>query len=108
MGNEMRFIFRDPVDLQMVEHDMTMALLVTEFLYGKPRVRLEAGYAVNACDGNFMIEVSGPAGETAAQVFAGLCSIRFGEDGYRVERCKPETASATAGGCLLEDKDIKI
>jgi hypothetical protein len=98
MGNVMRFTFREPADLQTVEHDMTMALLVAEFLYGKPRVRLEAEYAVSAGDSSFVLEISGPAGETAAQIFAGFCSVRFGEEGYYVERCKSDRASAAASG----------
>lgn len=91
MGHLMRFSFSEPADLQTVEHDMSMALLVAEFLCGKPRVRLEAGYAVGVGDGSFTLEVSGPAGETAAQVFAGFCAVRFGEEGYRVDRLSPST-----------------
>jgi len=85
MGNLMRFNFPGPVDLDAVENDMALALLVAEFLYGKPRVRLEAGYYVSSSDGSFVVQVSGPAGETAAQVFAGFCAIRFGEEGYHVD-----------------------
>jgi hypothetical protein len=96
MSNVMRFTFREPADLQTVEHDMTMALLVAEFLYGKPRVRLEAEYAVG--DSSFVLKISGPAGETAAQIFAGFCSVRFGEEGYCVERCKSEVTDGAASG----------
>ncbi|MCX5999102.1 MAG: hypothetical protein NTU41_05770, partial [Chloroflexi bacterium] len=53
-----------------------------------PRVRLEAGYDVSVGEGCLILQVSGPAGETAAQVFAGFCAVRFGEEGYRVERCQ--------------------
>lgn len=86
MNNVMRFTFREPVDMEAIEQDIDLALLVAEFLYGKPRVRLEAGYDVNTSDSNLTLDLSGPAGETAAQIFTGLCAIRFGEEGYRVER----------------------
>ncbi len=91
MGNLMRFSFSEPSNLEAVEKDICMALLMAEFVYGKPRVRLEAGYDIGADDGSFTLRVAGPAGETAAQVFAGLCSIRFGEDGYRVDSLSPST-----------------
>jgi len=49
-------------------------------------VRLEASYDIRSEDGALVLRVSGPAGETAARVFAGFCAVRFGEEGYAVER----------------------
>ncbi len=85
MGNRMKFTFRGNGDLEGAEHDLTVSLLVAEFIHGKPRVRLEAGYDLAPSKKSLRLRVSGPAGETAAQVFAGFCAIRFGEEGYTVE-----------------------
>lgn len=98
MGDVMRFTFPEPVDLGAVEHDMTLSLLVAEFIHGKPRVRLEAGYDVAPCENSLKLLVSGPAGETAVQVFAGFCSIGFGEDGYLVERRGSGEAATSVQG----------
>lgn len=97
-GNLMRFSFREPGDCELVEHDMALALLVAEFLHGKPQVRLEAGYDIREQGGTLVLRVSGPAGETAARVFAGFCAVRFGEEGYSVERRGPtSTGNGTSG-----------
>jgi len=70
----------------MVEHDMAMALLVANSSMESTST-FRASYAISA-----EIAVSlwmwGSGGETAAQIFAGLCTVRFGEEGYRVDRCE--------------------
>ena len=99
-GNLMRFSFPEPGDRELVEHDMTLALLVAEFLHGKPQVRLEASYDIRGEDGAFVLRTSGPAGETAARVFAGFCAVRFGEDGYSVERRGLRRTSNSTNGVV--------
>jgi hypothetical protein len=74
MSNVRQFKFDSPADME----------LVAEFLYGKPRVRLESAYTIK--DSNLTLDISGPAGDTAAQIFAGFCTVRFGEEGYSIER----------------------
>lgn len=98
MTNCMRFTFGQGVDPEAIEQDMAMALLVAEFLYGKPRVRLEAGYDIDSGNGSLVIDVSGDSGKTAAQVFAGFCAVRFGEEGYSVEHCGSERAIPDPNG----------
>jgi hypothetical protein len=106
MGNVMRFTFHEPTDLDTVEQDMALALLVAEFLYGKPRVRLEASYNISAGDGDLTLDVSGPAGETAAQIFTGFCTVRFGEEGYQINRCR--LTAMTFVNDILLDASVEV
>lgn len=97
MGNLVRFTFPDGSDPEAIEQDVALSLLVAEFIHGKSRLRLEASYDVNPGTGACALRMAGPAGETAALVFAGFCAARFGEEGYHVKRYQGGRALVAPG-----------
>lgn len=81
-----RFEVRGEPDADTLEADAALALYAAECVFGRPRVRLEAAYAIAADGQSCTVEISGEAGEAAARVLAGLLSTRHGEQGYLVRR----------------------
>ena len=81
-----RFEVQGEPDPESLEADAALALYAAECVYGRPRVRLEAAYALGADGASCEIETTGEAGEVAARVLAGLLTTRHGEDGYVVRR----------------------
>ena len=65
---------------------MALAIFAAECVYGRPRVRMEAAYDLDAKGKACVLKVSGEAGEAVARVFAGLAAARFGETAYSIER----------------------
>lgn len=86
MKEIIRYSFPDETVRELVEEDVALAVYVTECIHGSPQARLDVSYFVNSSGRRCVMAVRGPAGETAARVFTGLCSARFGEDGFQVER----------------------
>jgi hypothetical protein len=86
MSEIIRFAFPEESDYEEVEGDMALALFTSECIHGRPRTRLEVSYFVSTSGRRCLLSVRGPAGESALQVFAGLCEERFGEDGFSIER----------------------
>ena len=94
MGTVLRFTFPEGVDVRAVEGDMALAIFAAECVYGRPRVRMETSYLVEASGKACVVDVSGEAGEAVARVFAGLAAARLGEHGYEVRRL-PQAAPAS-------------
>ena len=94
MSEVIRFQFPEGAVREEVEGDACLAIFSAECLHGRPQTLLEASYLVSADGRCLVLQVAGPAGETAARVFVGLCGERFGEAGFRVERVKPSEQSA--------------
>lgn len=86
MSEILRFQFTEPGDFEGVDGDACLAIFAAECVHGRPKTRLEVSYLVDAGGRRCVLKVNGPAGETAAQVFTGLCNERFGEAGFTVER----------------------
>ena len=86
MSEIIRFRFPDESTHDDVEGDVALAVFVAECVYGRPRVRIEAGYDVDAHGRLCVLQVGGDAGEATARIIAGLAAVRFGEGGYEVER----------------------
>ena len=82
-----RLKFESPVEAAELEGDLALAILCSECVYGRPRVRMEVSYAVDPGGKACVVETGGEAGEAAARIFTGLVALRFGETGYKVERC---------------------
>ena len=81
-----KFKFRRGVSKAMIETQIALAIVMAEYTFGQPRVRLYAGYV--ASDGKAVIDVSSDVGEYVAQVFTGLMTREFGEDNFTVDRIK--------------------
>ena len=86
MDGIIRFKFPETANYDDVEGDVALAVFAAECDFGRPRVRIEAGYDVDAEGRRCVVRVGGDAGEAAARIIAGLAAVRFGEDGYEVER----------------------
>ena len=84
MGEICRFEFEEDVSKQTLEEQIALSIITAECTFGKPKVRLHAGYL--ASDGKAVIDVSSDVGEHIAQVFTGLMSRHIGEENFTVER----------------------
>lgn len=93
MKTLLRFSFDAP-DQAVLEADLALAIFAAECVYGKPRVRMETSYLVDATGRTCVIDVGGEAGEAAARVFAGLAALRVGEDRFTVRRLSENATSA--------------
>ena len=81
----LRFSF-EILDRADVEGDMALAIFAAECVYGRPRVRMETSYLVDADGATCVLSLGGEAGEAEARVFTGLAAARVGEDGFTVRR----------------------
>ena len=86
MNKILRFTFYVEPDPADIEADLVLAIFAAECLHGRPRVRLETRYLVAPDGQSCVLEISGLAGESAAQVFAGLVTARFGEEGMSISQ----------------------
>ncbi|MFQ6029236.1 MAG: hypothetical protein ACE5Q6_17295 [Dehalococcoidia bacterium] len=98
MSKILRFTFYVEPDPEDIEADLALAIFAAECLHGRPRVRLETRYLVAPDGQSCVMEVSGPAGESAAQVFAGLASARFGEEAVSVSQHQEQPLEVTHHG----------
>jgi len=85
MHEVVRFVFPESGRREGIEADISLAVFSAECLYGRPRTRLHVSYLINNEGSRCVFRVRGEAGETALQVFIGLCGERFGEDGFEIE-----------------------
>ena len=88
MGKIIRFTFHAEPDPEDIEADLALAIFAAECLHGRPQVRLETRYLVSTNGQTCVMETTGPAGESAAQVFAGLAAARFGEEAVSISSCE--------------------
>lgn len=86
MSEVLRYSFPEGSDRAEVEHDVALAVFVAECIYGRPQTRLDVSYYLPGSGRRCALAVHGPAGESVARVFTGLCGERFGEGGFTVER----------------------
>lgn len=93
MSEIVRFRFPANSNHEDVDADACLAIFSAECLHGRPKTRLEVSYLADAKGAACIFEVAGEAGDVAVQVFLGLCTERFGETGFTVERrVRPEDA----------------
>lgn len=90
MSEIVRFSFPGVTDREGVDADACLAIFSAECLHGRPKTRLEVSYLIDATGSACVFRVGGEAGDVAVQVFLGLCSERFGETGFQVERLERE------------------
>ena len=87
MSKILRFSLRGEQSQEAVEADLALAIFAAECIHGRPRVRLETRYLVSLGGRTCVMEISGGAGEAAAQVFAGLSVARFGNEAVSISTC---------------------
>ncbi len=86
MGTVLRFSFQQKTDAETLESDLALAIFAAECIFGRPRVRMEAGYTVSGDGRGCVLQVGGESGEAAARIFTGLAAVRVGEEGFSVCR----------------------
>ena len=90
MYSVLQFRFPHKADRQRLEDDVALAIFAAECLFGRPRLRMEASYLVDAEGSACVMNVGGEAGEAAARIFTGLATARFGEGSFSVRRVAAE------------------
>jgi hypothetical protein len=98
MSKILKFDFQGETGLEEIESDMALAIFAAECLHGRPRVRLETRYLVGTGGETCVMEVLGPAGESAAQVFAGLAAARFGEEAVSISHYEERQLEVLSNG----------
>ena len=79
-----RFLFDDDVESNLIEAEITQAILTAEDVFGQPKVRLSASYLVSK--NKAVIDVSDEVGEHIARVFTGRISRKVGQERFTVDR----------------------
>ncbi|MBI4676120.1 MAG: hypothetical protein HY748_00890 [Elusimicrobia bacterium] len=67
---------------------LALAVKETEIIFGKARLKLEAGYDVSAAKPVCVIEGGTECGEHLAKLLAGFLIKQVGEFGFRVQRLR--------------------
>lgn len=86
MNEVCRFKFKSGINKEIIEEQIALAIISAESVFGQPRVRLCAGYAVSG--NKAVIDISSGIGEHVAEVFTGLMIRKVGENSFTVERIK--------------------
>ena len=86
MSEVCRFKFTTGITKELVEENISIAIISAECTFGQARVRLHASYV--ASDGGAVINVDSDVGEHIAQVFTGLMTRKIGEENFTVEWVK--------------------
>ena len=81
-----RFTFPDDIEKKQYEDQLAQAFIVAESIYGRPKVRINAGCYIAPEKSQLIIDVSTEIGEYIAQVFTGLITRALGEENFTVER----------------------
>ncbi|QDU94518.1 hypothetical protein [Lignipirellula cremea] len=79
-----RFDFPAHVDIKDVQASMVLALFAVESLYGRARIRLEAGQYIDREAKSCVIDADTEVGTDLARLFTGFLSREYGDDGFRV------------------------
>lgn len=88
-----RYSLGPEIQLDEAEHTLHLAIYSTEGIHGAARVRLEAGYHLDAESRICILEASTEVGETVGRIFTALLSREFGEDQFNVQRMVGEDAT---------------
>ncbi len=86
MNTVCRFTFSDDIENAEYEEQLAQAFIVAESIYGRPKVRINAGCYISSEKPQLIIDVSSEIGEYIAQVFTGLIIRALGEENFTVER----------------------
>lgn len=91
-----KFTFPEHVERDVVETQMTLAIIAAECRFGQARVRISAAYSISADARQIVIDVSTEVGEHIAEVFTGLMIRQLGEEEFAVERVEGTDREVTA------------
>jgi hypothetical protein len=88
MSEVIKFKFPGPLDREIIETQLALAIVATECTFGQPKVRVNAAYYLSKKKPLVVIDVSTEVGEHIAQVFTGLMIRQLGEDKFTVDRIR--------------------
>jgi hypothetical protein len=89
-----RYTFEASVPAEEIEDSILLAIMAVEGLHGQSRVRLEAGYLLDAEKHACVIDASTDVGRDVNRVFVGLAIREFGESAFTVTRVDKEEVTA--------------
>lgn len=81
-----RFRFRPEIALKDAEDTLLLAFLAAEGIFGQARVRMDAGYAIDATINVIVIDASTLIGQVVAAIFTAFISREFGQGAFHVRR----------------------
>ena len=81
-----RYAFCPDVPPDELENTLLLAVLATESLYGKSRVRLDASYCFDADKRACVIYATGDVGHVISRIFTGFAIREYGERSFKVRR----------------------
>jgi hypothetical protein len=83
-----RYIYRlrRHIDINDVQDTLTLAVLSTENLHGRARVRLDGWWRLDRQRRLCSIDASTAVGQDIARLFAGFLAQEFGERAFTVQR----------------------
>jgi hypothetical protein len=81
-----RYQFGDRIPLAEVRDSLFLAVYSAEGLHGPAQVRLDAAYWLDEEKRACAIDAATPVGRSISQIFTGLLTRQFGEEGFAVER----------------------
>ena len=88
MREVIRFEFPEEIDREATEGRLSLAIVATECMFGRARVRLNAAYLMSDDGRKVAVDVSTDVGENIAQLFTGLLIRDMGEEAFSVERAE--------------------
>jgi len=80
-----KFEFPEGLGREAIESQLALAIVVSECVFGEPRVKISAAYLFSKDGRQVVIDVSTEVGEHIARVFAGLMERKIG-DMFSVDR----------------------
>lgn len=90
MKTACKFTFINGTEMKRIEEFICVAILHTEYIFGKPRVRIMTSYYVSDTKPQCVIDISTEIGEHIATLFTGRLIREFGEEGFAVELVQKE------------------
>lgn len=81
-----RYVFKHDVSMREAESILHLAIVAAESLFGEPRVRMDASYAIDARTRVCVVNGAGTVGRSICRVFTGYLTCQFGPDAFSIRR----------------------
>ena len=81
-----RYSFSNKLDIQDIEDSLLLAVLATECLHGRSRIRLDASFNLEKKKMSCLIDAGTKVGCCIARIFTGFLTREFSEANFQVER----------------------
>jgi hypothetical protein len=92
-----RFELDRKIPLEDAEMSLHLAMIAAEGLFGRARVRLDAGYHADEPRHAIIVDGTTEVGAVVTRVFTALLLREFGEDSFRVRRAELRPAGDIEG-----------